>query len=173
MAFASHCGLEISLSVSLENLNAFLFAEEPGAVIQVDENDYAQAMVMLGSAGLAAHRARSWPSHSRGNGSGCCATAETVLDESLPGLQKLWSETSHAVQRLRDNPDCADQELESLVDWKRPGLSPQLTFDPLENPAAPMIATGARPQVAILREQGVNGHVEMAAAFDQAGFMHR
>jgi phosphoribosylformylglycinamidine synthase len=93
-----------------------------------------------------------------------------LLDESLPELQAFWSETSHAVQRLRDNPACADQELESVSDWARPGIRPQLSFNPDENPAAPMIASGARPPVAILREQGVNGHVEMAAAFDLAGF---
>jgi phosphoribosylformylglycinamidine synthase len=74
------------------------------------------------------------------------------------------------VQRLRDNPDCADQELEYTCDWSGPGLQPRLTFPADENPAAPLIGTGARPPVAILREQGVNGHVEMAAAFDLAGF---
>jgi phosphoribosylformylglycinamidine synthase len=98
------------------------------------------------------------------------ADGTPVLDESLPELQGLWSETSHAVQRLRDNPSCADQELESVTDWRRGGMNPSLSFDPEDNPAAPMIATGARPSVAILREQGVNGHVEMAASFDFAGF---
>ncbi len=98
------------------------------------------------------------------------ANGELLFEDRLPDLQRLWCETSHAVQRLRDNPDCADQELESACDWSRPGLRPRLRFDPTENPAAPMIATGARPRVAILREQGVNGHVEMAAAFDLAGF---
>ncbi|MEE8496325.1 MAG: phosphoribosylformylglycinamidine synthase [Xanthomonadales bacterium] len=169
MAFASHCGLEISLAGPLEDLNAFLFSEEPGAVIQVDESDFAQSMVILGRLGLE-HIVHDLGHPIPGERLMVLCNGETVLDESLPGLQKLWSETSHAVQRLRDNPDCADQELESLLDWKRPGLNPQLTFDPSENPVAPMIATGARPTVAILREQGVNGHVEMAAAFDQAGF---
>ena len=169
MAFAAHCGLEISTSVSLEDLNAFLFTEEPGAVIQVDEDDIVLAMNMLDSAGLE-HVVHDLGRPIPGERLKVLCNGETVLDESLPGLQKLWSETSHAVQRLRDNPHCADHELESLVDWKRPGLEPRLAFDPSENPAAPMIATGAKPKVAILREQGVNGHVEMAAAFDQAGF---
>jgi phosphoribosylformylglycinamidine synthase len=93
-----------------------------------------------------------------------------VLQESLAALQALWSETSHAVQRLRDHPQCADQELESLADWSIPGIQPVLTFPVDENPAAPVIAGSTRPAVAILREQGVNGHVEMAAAFDMAGF---
>ncbi len=169
MAFASHCGLEISPDVAPEDLNAFLFNEEPGAVIQVDDKDFSRVMALLGSAGLEPI-VHDLGQPVPGQRLKVLNKGKTVLDESLPGLQKLWSETSHAVQRLRDNPDCADQELESLLDWQRPGLKPQLTFDPLENPAAPMIATGARPQVAILREQGVNGHVEMAAAFDQAGF---
>ncbi len=95
---------------------------------------------------------------------------QIVLDESLPGLQRLWSETSHQVQRRRDNPECADQELESIANWEDPGMQPRLSFPAGENPAAPVIMRGARPRVAILREQGVNGHVEMAAAFDLAGF---
>jgi phosphoribosylformylglycinamidine synthase len=169
MAFAAHCGLEISPNVPLEDLNAFLFSEEPGAVIQVNENDFAQAMNMLRSAGLE-DVVHDLGRPTAGERLLVLCDGETVVDESLPALQNLWSETSHAVQRLRDNPDCADDELKALVNWKRPGLNPRLTFEPSENPAVPMIATGARPRVAILREQGVNGHVEMAAAFDQAGF---
>jgi phosphoribosylformylglycinamidine synthase len=169
MAFASHCGLEILTSVPNENLNAFLFTEELGAVIQVREEDMTEAMALLGSAGLE-HIVHDLGRPVPGGRLVVSCSGEMVLDESLPALQKLWSETSHAVQRLRDNPECADHELEALGDWGRPGLNPQLTFDPSENPVAPMIATGARPKVAILREQGVNGQVEMAAAFDQAGF---
>ena len=169
MAFASHCGLEISTSVSHENLNAFLFTEELGAVIQVSEDDMTEAMALLGSAGLE-HIVHDLGRPVSGERLVLSCSGEVILDEPLPALQKLWSETSHAVQRLRDNPECADHELEALGDWERPGLNPQITFDPSENPAAPMIATGARPRVAILREQGVNGQVEMAAAFDQAGF---
>ena len=74
------------------------------------------------------------------------------------------------MQRLRDNPDAADQEYARIDDAADPGLTPHLTFDPEQDVAAPFIATGVRPRVAILREQGVNGHVEMAAAFDRAGF---
>jgi phosphoribosylformylglycinamidine synthase len=169
MAFASHRGLEISLNVPAEELNAFLFCEEPGAVIQVNEDDLQETLLMLSSAGFE-QNVHNLGRPVSGDRFSLLCNEETVLDESLPHLQKLWSETSHAVQRLRDNSDCADQELEFLVDWKRQGLNPCLVFDPAENPAAPMIATGARPKVAILREQGINGHVEMAAAFDQAGF---
>jgi phosphoribosylformylglycinamidine synthase len=93
-----------------------------------------------------------------------------LLDESRVDLHRAWSRTTHAMQRLRDNPEAADQEHDRILDASDPGLVPRLTFDPAEDIAAPLIATGARPRVAILREQGVNGHIEMAAAFDRAGF---
>jgi phosphoribosylformylglycinamidine synthase len=74
------------------------------------------------------------------------------------------------MQRLRDNPVCADEEYDRLLDEADPGITPRLTFDPAEDIAAPFVAKGARPRIAVLREQGVNGQVEMAAAFDRAGF---
>jgi phosphoribosylformylglycinamidine synthase len=86
-------------------------------------------------------------------------------------LFKAWNETSHAMQRLRDNPLSADAELEWRLDDADPGITPKLTFDLAKDVAAPFIASAApRPRVAILREQGVNGQVEMAAAFTRAGF---
>ncbi|MBV8464673.1 MAG: phosphoribosylformylglycinamidine synthase subunit PurQ, partial [Burkholderiales bacterium] len=85
-------------------------------------------------------------------------------------LQKAWSETSWQLQRMRDNPACADSEYARLDDRHVRGLYAELSFDPAEDIAAPYIAKGARPRIAILREQGVNGHVEMAASFDRAGF---
>jgi phosphoribosylformylglycinamidine synthase len=92
-----------------------------------------------------------------------------LLDASRADLQRLWSETSWQMQRLRDNPDCAD-EAHARIDADDPGLHAALGFDPADNVAAPMIATGTRPRLAVLREQGVNGQIEMAAAFDRAGF---
>ena len=169
MAFAAHCGLELDPGVPAETLNAFLFAEEPGAVIQVAENGLQEFLDLCDSAGLS-DSVRDLGRPAPGDKMKLICDGKVILDESLPELQKIWSEASHAIQRLRDNPDCADQELESLADWSRAGISPRLTFDPSENPATPMISSGARPPVAILREQGVNGHVEMAAAFDHAGF---
>jgi phosphoribosylformylglycinamidine synthase len=170
MAFAAHCGLELApAGQAAGGLNAFLFAEEPGAVLQVAEVHLDEVRARLAAAGLGGcvvELGRPVP----GTRLRLDLDGATVLDESLPELQGLWSETSHAVQSLRDNPDCADQELEYVTDWDSPGLQPAPTFALDENPAAPMIAGGARPRVAILREQGVNGHVEMAAAFDQAGF---
>jgi phosphoribosylformylglycinamidine synthase len=85
-------------------------------------------------------------------------------------LQRAWSETTWRMQALRDNPECAQQEYERILDASDPGLHAQLSFDPGEDVAVPYAARGARPRIAILREQGVNGHVEMAAAFDRAGF---
>jgi phosphoribosylformylglycinamidine synthase len=94
----------------------------------------------------------------------------TLASWPLVELLAIWQETTHAMQRLRDNPECADEERESRLDVTDPGLSPKLTFAPEHDIAAPYIATGKRPKVAILREQGVNGQVEMAAAFTRAGF---
>jgi phosphoribosylformylglycinamidine synthase len=85
-------------------------------------------------------------------------------------LLARWHETTHAMQRLRDDPVSADEERAALLDPANAGLGWAPTFDPAEDVAAPMIAMGHRPRVAILREQGVNGQVEMAAAFDRAGF---
>jgi len=91
-----------------------------------------------------------------------------LLDEPRVDLHRAWSRTTHALQRLRDQAEAADQEYERLLDAADPGLAPRLTFDPTDAAAAPYIATAARPRVAILREQGVNGHVEAAAGFAMA-----
>jgi phosphoribosylformylglycinamidine synthase len=87
-----------------------------------------------------------------------------------PALMAAWTRTTHAMQRLRDEPGCADEEQHARCDFDVTGLVPALTFDPAQDVAAPCIASGKRPRVAILREQGVNGQIEMAAAFDRAGF---
>ena len=92
-----------------------------------------------------------------------------LVDSRRGVLQQMWSRVSHGIARIRDNEECADQEFALLAE-KDNGLSAQLTFNCDENVAAPMIATGVKPRVAILREQGVNGQLEMAAAFDKAGF---
>jgi phosphoribosylformylglycinamidine synthase len=93
-----------------------------------------------------------------------------VFAEKRSSLHRSWSSVTHAIQRLRDNPACADQEYDRLLDEGDPGLSAKLAFDMDDDIAAPFIATGVRPRVAVLREQGVNGQVEMAASFDRAGF---
>lgn len=163
MAFASHCGLELDLPV--EDLLAGWFSEEAGAVIQVATEHLPQVHSCLQRHGLA-DVLSDIGRPAAGQSLRLAHQGVPVLQAELPSLQTLWSETSHAVQRLRDNPACADQERVSQSNWTGPGMSPKLSF---ELPAAPLIQK-ARPAVAILREQGVNGHVEMAAAFDQAGF---
>jgi len=169
MAFAGHCGLELKLDVRPEEVLAAWFAEEPGAVIQVRKHELPRVRNILAEHGmeqLSSELGRPVSGERLKLQCGDCV----LLDESLPALQRFWSETSHAIQRLRDNPDCADEELESVCDWSQPGMTPDVTFAFGESGLTPTIAVGSRPKVAILREQGVNGHIEMAAAFDQAGF---
>jgi phosphoribosylformylglycinamidine synthase len=96
--------------------------------------------------------------------------AKALLAAPRVELQRAWSEVTFHMQQLRDNPECASEEYDRILDAKDPGLSAVLSFDPAEDVAAPYVGRGARPKVAILREQGVNGQVEMAAAFDRAGF---
>ncbi|HMB59574.1 MAG TPA: phosphoribosylformylglycinamidine synthase subunit PurQ, partial [Xanthomonadales bacterium] len=169
MAFSTHCGLALSLDTGEASVFPLLFSEEPGAVIQVRCEDLPRVHeVLLRHDVLQTCNEIGRPF--AGDHLRLKMGEQILLDESLPKLQALWSETSHAVQSLRDNPESADAELERSCDWTRPGLSPELTFDANENPATAMVSRGARPAVAILREQGVNGHVEMAAAFDSAGF---
>ncbi|MCK5487696.1 MAG: phosphoribosylformylglycinamidine synthase subunit PurQ, partial [Desulfobacterales bacterium] len=93
-----------------------------------------------------------------------------VLNEKRRSLQRIWSETSYQIQALRDNEACAKQEFDTLLDHNDPGLHAKLSFDAQKNISAPYLNIGHRPRMAILREQGVNGHVEMAAAFEKAGF---
>jgi phosphoribosylformylglycinamidine synthase len=167
MAFASRCGVDIALDAVPGGPLAALFAEELGAVVQVRAADAQAVVAAAEAAGLAAAVVGS-PSNSSRIIVRCRGT--TVLDETRIDLHRAWSATTHGMQRLRDNPDAADQEYARIGDADDPGLVPHLTFDPEQDIAASFIATGARPRVAILREQGVNGHVEMAAAFDRAGF---
>jgi phosphoribosylformylglycinamidine synthase len=95
---------------------------------------------------------------------------KTIFAEKRVDLHRAWSETTYRMQKLRDNPQCAQQEYDRLLDTDDPGLNVQLNFDINADICAPYIGGGIRPPIAILREQGVNGHVEMAAAFDRAGF---
>ena len=95
---------------------------------------------------------------------------QTVLQSSRRHWRGLWAQTTLHMQKLRDNPRCAEEEYQAKLDDQDPGLNVHLTFDINEDVAAPFINTGAAPKVAILREQGVNSHQEMAAAFDRAGF---
>ncbi|WEY40382.1 phosphoribosylformylglycinamidine synthase [Paraburkholderia sp. SUR17] len=193
MAFAGHVG--VSLNVDMLTLDAdhefdygdakdwakqtsgrredrtlrALFSEELGAVIQVRA---AERDVVLGA--LREH-GLSTCSHVIGKPNThdtieIYRDAKKVYSAPRAELQRAWSEVSWRISRLRDNPACADAEYDALLDANDPGITPRLTFDPAEDVAAPFIGKGARPRVAILREQGVNSHLETAYAFDRAGF---
>ncbi len=168
MAFAGRAALDIDLGEVREPLAA-LFSEELGAVLQLRATDLDAALTVLarhGLAGLARPIGRVAP----GREFRVRAAGRTLIDDDRVRLREIWSGTSWRMQRLRDHPDCADEEQAARVDEQDPGLHWQLGYDPDEDVAAPLVATGARPRVAILREQGVNSQLEMAAAFDRAGF---
>ena len=169
MAFAAHCGLDVHLDALQGEPHAALFAEEAGAVIQVQAKDINAVHVVFEKHGLGSMlHALGAP---RGDGRFVLSRERKVLlDESCMELHQTWSELSFHMQRLRDNPVGAQQEWESKQDAGDPGLHARLSFDINDNPAAPYIGKGARPRVAVLREQGVNGQSEMAGAFDRAGF---
>jgi len=169
MAFTGHCGLEIFLDGWADGALRALFNEELGAVVQVRKNDHAAFAALVAANGLAdmAHVvARPKPKL----GIKLYSGDETVAKWNWQKLIGAWHETSHAMQRLRDNPASADAERDWRIDDADPGINAKLAFDPALDVAAPYIAKGARPRVAVLRDQGVNGQVEMAAAFTRAGF---
>jgi len=169
MAFAGHCGVEVALDeVGTDDLAA-LFSEELGAVIQVTVEDLPAVQAVFAEHGLAdCVKVIGQPVREdvvRFNRNG-----QEVLSHLRSHYRAVWAETTHQMQRLRDNPECADEEFEAKQNLNDPGLFAELTFDVAEDIAAPYINTGRDPVVAILREQGVNSHMEMAAAFDRAGF---
>ncbi len=173
MAFAGRTGLNIDLEedFAMERLvnnlsdQDILFNEELGAVIQIrhedlhyvqalfEQHEFPEILYQIGQPEI---------------GSGDLKIGDTVF--ALADLQAAWQETSHQIQRLRDNPACADSEFALLADNKRSKLFADLTFDLKDDIAAPYLSGSLQPKIAILREQGVNGHVEMAAAFTRAGF---
>ena len=168
MAFAGRCGLQVDLDIAPEQANARLFSEEVGVVMQVAREHESEVMALAETLGLGG--AVTPVATPRQDERIVVNTPQFELIDSRRGaLQSLWAETSHAIARARDNADCADQEF-AAVQQVDPGLSANLRFDCNEDIAAPFIATGQRPRIAILREQGVNGQMEMAAAFDRAGF---
>jgi len=167
MAFASRAGLDVALDGLEDDARAVLFAEEIGAVVQVPSGEAARTIRDARAAGLGAHAIATAADHDRIRVS---RGGALLFDASRDDLHREWSSLTHAMQRLRDLPEAADQERARIGDAQDAGLSPVVTFDPGARIAAPFVGTGARPQVAVLREQGVNGQVEMAAAFDRAGF---
>ncbi|MGM0594997.1 MAG: phosphoribosylformylglycinamidine synthase, partial [Pseudomonadota bacterium] len=169
MAFAGHTGVTLNLDELGDDPVAALFSEELGAVIQVNHQDTEEVLsalreAELGTAGFVIGELNDDDRiviQRRG---------ETLLDEPRIELQRAWSETTFRMQSLRDNAECAREEYDRLLDANDPGLHAELSFDIDEDVAAPFIGKGAAPRMAVLREQGVNGQIEMAAAFDRAGF---
>jgi len=192
MAFAGHTGISVNLdmltfdpasadwgdykirpeqvAVQREELTLkALFSEEAGAVIQVPAAERDAVMQVLRGAGLSAH------SHAIGGLNGTDQVefyrdGKRIWSQPRADLGRAWSEVSHRIMSLRDNPACAQAEFDVWSDTADPGFAPRVTFDPQEDVAAPYIAAGRRPRVAILREQGCNSQVETAWAFDTAGF---
>ena len=176
MAFAGRCGLDIDLGeLSLTNKSgdvaSMLFNEELGAVIQVRASDAEAIFIALNNAGLSAHKIGTVTNQNQININNNC---KPVFADSRVNLHRMWSETTYHMQSLRDNPICAQQEYDRILNTADTGLHVHTTFDiidnlGMQNQAAPYLNL-SRPKMAILREQGVNGQVEMAAAFDRAGF---
>ena len=174
MAFAARCGLNVDLTSLVANQTdvneasiCALFNEELGAVIQIAKQDVAAVEALFKEADLALHTVATIGTDEKiviRNQAGI------VLEQNRADLQRAWQETSHAIQRLRDNPACADNEFALIDDNERSALFADVKFDVNEDIAAPFINSGAKPKIAILREQGVNGQIEMAAAFTRAGF---
>jgi phosphoribosylformylglycinamidine synthase len=168
MAFAGHCGLDIALPEGRGPALAQLFSEEPGVVVQVMAGYEPLFVQILERHGLGA--AALYLGAPVADLRVQVRIGATLLDESWVELKRAWSETSWRMRRLRDDPQCADEEFAAVTAAEDPGLSVALSFDPEEDIVAPYIARGVRPAVAILREQGVNSQVETAAVFDRAGF---
>ena len=189
MAFAGHCGVTLNLDAltfdpAADDVDAFkrdadeqlagrvndlalaaLFNEELGAVLQIRAGDRGRVMDSLRKAGLGhcSHligqpNARDEIRLTRNN--------RSVFNNKRDHLQRPWAEVTRRMQALRDHPQCAREEYDRIIEQNDPGLSVSLSYDPKET----FVIAGARPRIAVLREQGVNGHVEMAAAFERAGF---
>jgi len=171
MAFAGHCGIDVDLSAlgNADNALPILFSEELGGVIQVKQSDLETVMGVLSEHGLSTCVHQIGQAQS-GDNIVVNINNETVLNASRLALRTKWAETTYHMQSLRDNPATAAQEHAQKQVADDPGLHAQLSFDLNEDISAPYIAKGVLPKVAILREQGVNSHYEMAAAFDRAGF---
>jgi len=189
MAFAGHCGVTLSLDAiafdaTADDVDAFkrdaeeqlagrmkdlalqaLFSEELGAVLQIRASDRGKVMAALHAAGLGEHSHLIGTLNSRDEVR-ITRNNRVAFVAKRDHLQRTWSETSWRMQTLRDNPECAREEYDRIIELEDPGLSVSLTFK--EKDA--FVSRSARPRIAILREQGVNGQVEMAAAFDRAGF---
>ncbi len=172
-ATLDHDGAEIKSEQTRGRFNdrvlAGMFNEELGAVIQVLREERDAIVTRLKDFGLGESTFVVGELNPRDE-IRFVRNAKPVFALPRTDLLRVWGETSYRMQALRDHPEAAQQEFDTLAQADDPGISPRLTFKLADDVAAPFIATGARPKIAILREQGVNGQIEMAAAFDRAGF---
>lgn len=174
MAFAGHTGVTLELNSQMHSestqewLFHVLFAEELGVILQLHRHNYLAVQAILNKYNLGEH------SHIIGHLNEkdtieVFSSKELVYSQKTQYLHKVWDEVSWRIGMMRDNPSCAQSE-HDLVGGKDPGLHKHLTFDPKENIAAPYLNLASKPKVAILREQGVNSHLEMAWTMAEAGF---
>jgi len=172
MAFAGHCGVDLQLA-ELRSADSdvirVLFNEEVGAVLQVPRSEQHLVLQMVEQFGLS-DCASFIGSVNDTDELRILNAGKLLFEAPRVSLLREWAATSYQIQSLRDNPECARQEFDTLLEQDDPGLQSRVTFDQDEDITAPFINLGARPRVAVLREQGVNGQVEMAAAFDRARF---
>ena len=164
MAFASHCGLDIETNTSIEAL----FNEELGCVIQVSNSNKSKVIEALAEAGLA-DCTSTIATVNNSDTINITSNGKQIYSQSRAELHTLWSSTSYEIAKLRDNPDCAQQEFDN-ISQTTDGIKTDLSFDIDHSIITPYIKTNVKPKIAILREQGVNGQVEMGAAFDKAQF---
>ncbi|MBT3744588.1 MAG: phosphoribosylformylglycinamidine synthase, partial [Candidatus Thioglobus sp.] len=164
MAFASHCGLTINTDSSIESL----FNEELGCVIQVKSENRQAVNNALNAAGLS-NCTHTIASINDADTIEITTNNSVIYSQPRAELHALWSSTSYQIAKLRDNPDCAQQEFDAISQTTN-GIKTDLSFDLNQSVVAPYIKTNVKPKIAILREQGVNGQVEMGAAFDRAEF---
>ncbi len=167
MIFAGRVGIDLNLTPLTDHPLPFLFNEELGAVIQIREVDRDQVMQILKNHDLAGIAHRIGQPNTEHQLS-ITFNNQIIFSEKRAVLEQQWAQTSYRLQSLRDHSQCAEEEFAAILDDKDPGLHATLTFDPSQG--LPFIHEGIKPQIAILREQGVNGQNEMAAAFDRAGF---
>jgi len=172
MAFAGHCGVNVQMEELLnsdQDAVRALFSEEAGAVIQIHRAEQTAVLQMIEQHGLSDCTRMVGTLNSRDE-LRILHGGKLLFEASRVSLQRLWAQTSYEIQAMRDNPACAREEFDTLLDAGDPGLHARLSFDVNADITAPYVNLGVRPKVAVLREQGVNGQVEMAAAFDRARF---
>ncbi|KAF7721336.1 hypothetical protein EC973_004854 [Apophysomyces ossiformis] len=173
MCFAGRVGAQIQLDgiVKNDDVVAALYNEELGAVVQVEESRLEEFVSLVSGCGLPkknVHVIGKVMEHKEADAIAFQYKQQVVYSANRADLFRVWAKTSYLMQSARDNAECAQQEYDNILDVHDPGLSYQLTFDPAENIVASV--ADKRPKVAILRDQGVNGQIEMAFAFHLAGF---